>query len=182
VKTLLKWTVEDYHQMIEAGILADRRVELLEGEIVEMSPEDAIHYAIGDSGTDYLKELLGQRAYVRLDGPITLGESEPEPDIAIVRPPRSLYFNHHPGPADIFWLIEVANTSLDKDLSDKQRIYASAGIPEYWIINLQVPQLIVFREPRGTDYQTRMTFTDGIVYPLAFPDVAVSVERLLRGE
>ncbi len=72
MKTLAKWSVEDYHKMIEAGILSDRRVELLEGEIVEMSPEGPLHYFLSDQGADYLKELLQGQAEVRLDGPITL--------------------------------------------------------------------------------------------------------------
>lgn len=182
MKILAKWTVEDYHQMIETGVLADRHVELLEGEIVEMSPEDANHYALGDSNTDYLKALLGKRACVRFDGPITLDDSEPEPDIAVVQPPNDPYFIRHPFAEEIFWLIEFANTSLDKDLNDKQRIYAAAGIPEYWVIDLQASELIVFRQPEGDHYQSRAVFTDGEIHPLAFPDIAVLVERLLRGK
>lgn len=76
----------------------------------------------------------------------------------------------------------MADASLEKDLTDKQRIYASAGIPEYWGIDLQALELIVFRQPKGDHYQSRAVFMDGEIHPLAFPDVAVSVERLLRGK
>ncbi len=89
MKTLAKWSVDDYHRMVEAGILRDRRVELLVGEIVEMSPETPIHYTTAKRGAKYLEQLLSGKADVRLNGPITLSDSEPEPDIAIVRLPES---------------------------------------------------------------------------------------------
>ncbi len=112
MKTLAKWSVHDYHQMIQAGILRDRRVELLAGEIVEMSPESPIHYSTAKRGAKYLEELLIDKADVRFNGPITLSNSEPEPDIAIVRLPESAYNHRHPQPEDIFWIVEVAKTSL----------------------------------------------------------------------
>lgn len=98
MKTLAKWSVEDYHRMIEAGILCDRRVELLAGEIVEMSPETPIHYNTTKRGAKYLEALLLDKADVRFNGPVTLTDSEPEPDIAIVRLPESTYSDRHPEP------------------------------------------------------------------------------------
>jgi len=89
MKTLAKWSVSDYHGMIEAGILRDRHVELLAGEICEMSPETPIHYNTTKRGAKYLEELLAGKADVRFNGPITLSDSEPEPDIAIVRSPSN---------------------------------------------------------------------------------------------
>jgi Uma2 family endonuclease len=114
MKTLAKWSVDDYHRMIEAGILRDRRVELLAGEIVEMSPETPIHYNTAKRGAKYLEELLAGKADIRFNEPITLLDSEPEPDIAIVRLPESAYNDRHPEPDDIFWVVEVAKTSLKK--------------------------------------------------------------------
>lgn len=178
MKTLAKWSVDDYHRMIEAGILRDRRVELLAGEIVEMSPETPIHYNTAKRGARYLEELLTGRADVRFNGPITLLDSEPEPDIAIVRLPESIYNNRHPEPEAIFWVIEVANTSLKKDLDLKGSIYATAEIQEYWILDISSKRLIVFREPQNGQYVIEQTFVQGEVIPLAFPDVRVLIERL----
>jgi Uma2 family endonuclease len=179
MKTLAKWSVDDYHRMIEAGILRDRRVELLAGEIFEMSPETPSHYNTAKRGARYLEELLTGRADVRFNGPITLLDSEPEPDIAIVRLPESIYNNRHPEPEDIFWVIEVAKTSLKKDLDLKGSIYATAEIQEYWILDISSKRLIVFREPQNGQYVIEQTLVQGEVIPLAFPDVQVLIERLL---
>ena len=179
MKTLVTWSVEDYHRMIEAGILNDRRVELLAGEIVEVSPETPIHYNVAKRGVRYLEELLAGRAEVRFNGPITLSDSEPEPDIAIVIPPESRYDERHPGIEDIFWLIEVAKTSLKKDLELKKSIYAIAQIQEYWVLDLLARKITVFREPTNNDYSTKQEMRQGDIAPLAFPDVNVSIEKLL---
>ncbi|MDJ0705357.1 MAG: Uma2 family endonuclease [Leptolyngbyaceae cyanobacterium MO_188.B28] len=179
MKTLVKWSVEDYHRMIEAGILAARRVELLRGDIVEMSPEGPEHYFLVDETSDYLKQLLEGRAIVRFDGPITLMNSEPEPDIAIVRLPKAQYRSRHPQPDDIYWIIEYSNSTLVKDLEEKQQIYAAAKIQEYWVVNLKAKQLKVFREPVVEAYRIERTLTTGDITSLAFPNTAFSVEKIL---
>lgn len=179
MKTLAKWSVEDYHRMVEAGILCDRNVELLRGEIVEMSPESPIHYNKTKRGVEYLATLLTGKADIRFNGPITLSDSEPEPDIAIVRPPESRYDNHHPYAEDIYWLIEVAKSSLKKDLELKLPIYAQAQIQEYWVLDLSQKQLIVFKNPDNNNYLNQQVLTQGIITPLAFPDAQISVERLV---
>ncbi|MBD2090709.1 Uma2 family endonuclease [Microcoleus sp. FACHB-1515] len=184
-----KWTIEDYHRMIAAGILDDRQVELLNGEIVEMPPEGTPHAAYSQNAADYLRLLLGGRVRIREAKPVTLrpNDSEPEPDIAIVAPHSvAVYLQHHPYPEDIFWLIEYSDSSLKKDLEVKTQIYAAAGIREYWVINLKAKELIVFRSLKvaGTDsptaagYQSKQTFAGGSINPLAFPDVSVSVQQL----
>ncbi|WP_026787074.1 MULTISPECIES: Uma2 family endonuclease [Planktothrix] len=179
MKTLVKWSVEDYHQMINAGILCDRQVELLAGEIIEMSPEIPIHYNKTKRGVEYLEILLTGKADIRFNGPITLSESEPEPDIAIVRLPESTYQDHHPYAEDIFWLIEVAKSSLKKDLELKLSIYAQAQIEEYWVLDLSQKQLIVFRNPENNIYLSQQIINQGMINSLAFPDIEISVERLL---
>lgn len=179
MKILAKWTIEDYHQMIEAGILEGRKVELLAGEIIEMSPEKPIHYYTSQQNDRYLSQLFNNVAEVRFNGPITLADSEPEPDIAIVRLPASQYSIHHPYTEDIFWVIEVANSSLKKDLELKQTIYANAQIQEYWIIDLSQTKLIVFREPENGYYQSREEYTEGEISSLAFPAIKISVQKLL---
>jgi len=178
MKILTKWAVEDYHQMIEAGILQNRAVELLAGEIVEMSPEKPSHTFYGEELADYLRVSLTGKALIREARPITLANSEPEPDIAVVKSPRERYRFCHPQPEDIFWLIEISDSTLAKDLQLKSTIYAAAGIEEYWILNLQKKQLIVFRSPQGREYLSQQIITQGTVSPLAFPEVEVSVERL----
>lgn len=179
MKTLAKWTVEDYHTMIEAGVLRDRKVELIEGEIIEMSPETPIHYNTASQNSNYLRDILRGKAAVRFNGPITLETSEPEPDIAIVRLPESIYSARHPAPEDIYWLIEVARTSLSKDLDLKTAIYAAANIPEYWVLDLTNPRLIVFREPQERKYLSEQIFQAGTLSPLAFPKIQVDIKKLL---
>ncbi|MGF1497584.1 MAG: Uma2 family endonuclease [Elainellaceae cyanobacterium] len=176
-----KWTIEQYHRMVEAGILDDCRVELLNGEIVEMSPEREPHAHLSSEAADYIRELLRGKAKVREGKPITLpGSSEPEPDIAIVQDLGDIYLEHHPYPENIFWLIEYSNTSLAKDLEAKRQVYAQAQIQEYWVVNLKRMELVIFRQPIDDDYGEKQTLTDGKVIALAFPEVAIALNRLLK--
>lgn len=181
-KTLAKWSVEDYHRMIAAGILNDRQVELLAGDIIEMSPEGIAHFYQGITLAKYLEKSLQGRALISEGHPITLNTSEPEPDIAIVKLPISRYSNHHPYPSDIYFLVEISQATLRKDLTQKKRIYAQAEITEYWVLDLKHQQLIVFREPQGDDYQTKRELTEGVISPLAFPNVEISIQSLLQGQ
>jgi len=179
--TLAKWTLEDYHRMIAAGILDDRRVELLNGEIVEMALEGEPHaYSCHEAG-EYLTGILNERASVRQAHPVTLpNDSEPEPDLAIVQRLGREYRSHHPYPENIFWLIEYAESSLAKDLETKSKVYAEVGIPEYWVVNLKTMELLVFRDPVDGEYTTKTTLTEGVIYPITFPDVAIAVEAILN--
>ena len=167
-----KWTIEEYHQMIAAGILQDRRVELLKGEIVEMAPEGEPHAYFSSEAGEYLMRLLGERATVRLAKPITLpNASEPEPDIAIVQRLGKEYLEHHPYPENVFWLVEYSDTSLEKDLTVKSQVYAEVGIPECWVVNLRERELVVFRSPQDGEYTSRMILTTGTLNPSEFPDL-----------
>jgi len=166
--------------MMAAGILAERRVELLKGEIVEMSPEGEPHAYFSSEAGEYLARLLGERAMIRQSKPITLpNNSEPEPDLAIVQRLGREYLEHHPYPNNIFLLIEYSDSSLDKDLEIKTKIYAEVGIHEYWVVNLRRRQLIVFQDPQDGEYASKATLNGGTIYPLAFPDVAVSVDAIV---
>lgn len=181
--TPIKWTVADYHRLIEAGVLADRQVELLNGEIVEIPPEGTPHAHLSDEAADYLRELLRGQAKIREGKPVTLSHrSEPQPDIAIVQPLGDEYFEHHPYPENIFLLIEFSDSSLSKDLETKSRIYAAAGVAEYWVINLKQRKLVIFQAPSDQGYEFKQTLSQGEVAPLAFPAVRVAVERLLKKE
>ncbi|MBD2493808.1 Uma2 family endonuclease [Nostoc sp. FACHB-280] len=178
---LAKWTIDEYHRMIDAGILSDRQVELLQGEIVEMSPESEPHAYSSDEAGEYLAKLLGERASIREAKPITLpNNSEPEPDIAIVQRLGREYKQHHPYPENIFWVIEYANSSLEKDLEIKTKIYAQAGILEYWVVNLKKQNLIIFREILNGVYTSEQTLTTGTIQSLAFPDINVAVEKIIN--
>lgn len=178
--SIAKWKLNDYHSLVEIGLLDDRPVELLQGEIVEKSPEKEPHAYFSSEAGDYLTRLLGDRALVRHAKPITLAnDSEPEPDIAIVQRLGREYLSHHPYPENIFWLIEYANTSLEKDSTLKYRIYAEVGIPEYWLVNLKRRELIVFRDPDEGEYASKITLTQGEIIPLAFADIQIAVEAII---
>jgi Uma2 family endonuclease len=178
--TLAKWTIDEYHSMIERGLLDNRQVELLKGEIVEMPPEGEAHAYFSSEAEDYLRRLIGDRAAIRSGKPITLpNNSEPEPDIAIVHKLGREYLSHHPYPENIFWLIEYSNSSLEKDLNVKTQIYAEVNIREYWVVNLKKRQLIVFKEPQEAEYASKSTLSTGVIYPVAFPDVSVEVNAIV---
>ncbi len=180
--TTAKWTLDDYHRMIEVGLLAGRHVELLNGEIIEMPPEGEPHAFYSTESSDYLKALLGDRVTIRQGKPITLidSNSEPEPDIAIVQPLGREYLQHHPYPENIFWLIEFSQTTLVKDLEAKRKTYAAALIQEYWVVDLKNKQLKVFRDPVNDDYSFEETLTSGEIFPIAFPNLAISIQRLIN--
>lgn len=175
-----KWTVADYHRLIDTGILDERRLELIQGDLIEMSPESPLHSHFSSGVAEYLRFSLQGLAYVREAHPITLSDSEPSPDVTIVRLPRSRYRQQHPTAQDIFWLVEISNTTLAYDLNEKKQIYAQGGIQEYWFIELLQQQIYVFRQPLESDYQSQIIVRQGIITPLSFPDIQLSVSRLFN--
>ncbi len=176
-----KWTIEDYHQAINAGLFIDKPIELLRGELVLMAPEKQPHVYYTRKTSDYLRQILGTSVEISEAHPITLpNSSEPEPDIAIIQPLDEEYLQHHPYPENIFWLIECSKATLRKDLTTKKEIYAEAGIREYWILDLENHQLIVFRDLLNQIYQTELTLTTGSISPISFPDLEIPVSDLLR--
>jgi Uma2 family endonuclease len=177
--SVFKWSIADWHELIESGVLAERRVELLEGEIIEMSPEGAMHSSTNYSVAEYFRDLLRDRAIIREAHPITLDNSEPEPDIAIVNSPYTNYFTRHPYPQDIYWLVEISNQTLKSDLEKKSIIYARNGITEYWVIDLVNKQLVVHTQPINNFYSQIQTLTSGTITPQAFPALAIAINRLL---
>jgi Uma2 family endonuclease len=176
-----KWSIAEYHQMITAGILDDRRVELIRGEIVEIAPEGAEHSSYCSETVKYLRSLLGELAEVREAHPITLPDnSEPEPDVAIVRISPTKYRLANPQVADVYWLIEIANTTLAKDLGVKKDLYASVGVPEYWVLDLQNKILLVFSDLQMGEYRSRSSFTQGSLPLRSFNNLAIDLNRLLE--
>ena len=176
------WTVEEYHRMAEAGIFEPgERVELLEGKIIWMIAKGTAHRsAVGR--TDYLlKTSLLNRAYVAIQDPVKLNErSEPEPDIAVVKIDPLDYADHHPTPAEIYLIIEVADSSLKLDTEVKAQAYSQAGIKDYWVLDVVNRELIILRNPTDTGYQTKLILTENqIISPLDFPDLQITVSQML---
>lgn len=179
--TTYKWTVENYHQAIDAGLFEDQPVELLRGEIIVMPPEREPHAYYNSEIGDYLRALLRDKAKVREAHPITLADdSEPIPDLAIVQPLGRAYLEHHPYPGDIYWLIEFSNTTLTKDLEEKRVAYGESGIQEYWVVNLRDRKLHVFRGLQEGLYTDERVIQTGTVSPAAFPKLLIQVSRLLN--
>jgi Uma2 family endonuclease len=147
-------TVTDYYRMAEAGILRpDARVELIEGEIIDMAPIGSRHAGTVDQLASCLRRAAGERAIVRVQSPIRIDEhSEPEPDIVLLRPRADFYKTSHPGPSDVLLIIEVADTTLRYDRDVKTLLYARNGIPEVWIIDIEGRQLLRFRNAREGAY------------------------------
>lgn len=177
-----RFTVDEYHRMAEAGILGeDDRVELLDGEIVQVSPIGARHAAAVTRLQRLLERLASDRAIVRVQQPVRLDSySEPEPDVAVVEPRDDFYAGAHPAPAEILLIVEVADTSLRYDRRRKLPRYARAGIPEVWLVDLSTDRVARYREPRGDAYADQHTLgAEATLTPLGLPDIAIRVADLL---
>jgi Uma2 family endonuclease len=145
-----RFTVEQYHRMIETGVLtAQDRVELLEGWILPKRLHHPPHDGTLLLAQTQLLQRLPNSHVLRIQSAITLAESEPEPDLVVARGPERRYLEEHPGPRDIALLVEVADTTLDHDRGIKQRVYAWARIRTYWIINVNDGQVEVYMMPRA---------------------------------
>ena len=183
--TTYKWSIQDWHKLVESGLLADKPVQLLDGDIIEMSPEREEHSYTNDDVAELLREKLRGLAKIRESHPITLDNSppsrasEPEPDIAVVKLPKTIYTQHHPYPEDIYWLIEISNKTLKIDLEQKSEIYACNSIAEYWVIDLVNKKLIVHTQPQSDRYMQIVEYKTGTVAPQAFPNVAIELSNLL---
>ncbi|GBD10223.1 hypothetical protein HRbin22_02490 [Candidatus Thermoflexus japonica] len=177
-----KFTVEEYHRLTEAGILSeDDPVELIEGVLVEMSPVGSRHAACVRRLADWFFTRRGHRFLVSVQDPISLNEySEPQPDLALLRPRADFYASAHPGPPDVLLVIEVAESSADYDREHKLPLYGRAGIPEAWVVDLGRGEVVVGRDPSPEGYRTiRIARRGETLSPLAFPDLALSVEEIL---
>lgn len=168
---VLPLTVEQYHAMIRSGALnGGDSIELLEGWLVNKMIKNPPHSASTAKTRRQLNAVIPDGWSVDSQEPVTTLDSEPEPDVAVIRGLREEYVERHPGPEDIGLLVEVADTSLDRDRGWKKRIYAAAAIPAYWIVNLVERQVEVFTEPSGPgdgpDYETRQVFLPGDQVPV----------------
>jgi Uma2 family endonuclease len=149
------FNVTEYYRMTEAGILSESdRVELIDGEVIEMSPIGSRHAACVDRLTQVLCLLLGKHLIVRVQNPIRLDEySEPQPDLCLLLPRPDFYAQAHPTPADVLLVVEVADSSAGFDREVKLPLYAQASVPEVWIINLPADTVEIYAQPSGGKYQ-----------------------------
>jgi Uma2 family endonuclease len=176
-------TVEDYYLLAEEGVLTpDSRTELLDGQIVDMFPIGPFYSDSVDWLSSQLNDLRRGRWVVRTQGPVRLSKfSAPQPDVMLLKPRR--YRRALPGPGDVLLLIEVADSSLQMDKSDKVPLYAQAGIPEVWVVDVPHTLVEVYRDPTPTGYATQTTVKlGGTVSPVLFPDVVLKTSELFDSE
>lgn len=179
-----RFTVEDFERMGRAGVFDESaRIELLDGQIVEMTPIGPPHAGTVKALLRLLAKLVGDRAILSVQDPAVLGDfSEPQPDVMLLRPSKDSYREAHPEAADVLLLIEVADTSVRLDRAVKTPIYARAGIQEYWIVDLQGRAVEVYRDPTGDAYRLVEEHRDGPVSPAALPGIELDVGEILGPE
>jgi Uma2 family endonuclease len=180
--TAYRFTVDDYHRMAEVGILReDDRVELLDGQIVALSPIGPRHAATVARIQELFTRLAGARTTVWGQNPVRLNRyAEPQPDVALLAPRRDFYAAAVPAPEDVLLLVEVADSSLRYDREQKIPAYAAAGIGEVWLVDLNAETIEVLRQPREGRYASVRTARRGeTVTPRALPDLALAVELIL---
>ncbi|MBW3623137.1 MAG: Uma2 family endonuclease [Armatimonadetes bacterium] len=177
-----RFSTDDYERMIEAGILTeDERLELIEGEILHMSPIGKLHVLVVTRLTYLLIRNAGDRWVVWTQNPIRLSDStEPQPDMALIRPREGFFGDDLPTPADVLLIIEVSDTTLEFDRTTKLRLYAEAGIPEFWIVDLTTDTIWVYARPEEGEYRDSRSFRRGdTVSSPTLPDLALKVEEIL---
>ena len=175
-----RWTVADYHRMAEAGILTeDDRVELIDGESIEKSPISPARLLAVVALTRYLSGVVGPEVIVGINNPVRLSEhSEPEPNVSLVRwdAPRDIL----PAPPDVLLVIEVADSPQDYDRGVKLPLYAAAGIPEVWLVDLVAEAIERHTEPHEGRYRQLLTVGRGASLTSAvLPDITIAVDDLL---
>jgi Uma2 family endonuclease len=182
-----KFTVDEYDRLIEQGFLTeDDRVELLEGYVVLKMPADPPHDSSVMAVFRRLDRLLPAGWTARSQVGTRLSESRPEPDVAVARGGERDYFHRHPGPADLGLVVEVSDSSLDRDQQDKTRIYSRDRVPVYWVVNLVDRRVEVYTDPTGPGddprYHTLRVFPPGTAVPVELDGVTagtIPVDDLL---
>ena len=176
-------TIEEYHQMIEAGILSeDERIELIRGDMIEMSPIGKRHAGCVRWLIRSFSSRFASQAVIDVQDPVTLQEqqSEPQPDVVLLRYREDCYRTQHPKPEDVLLAVEVADSSLDYDRDVKIPLYAEAGIPEAWLVALPSDSVFSYRDPSPTGYREVRQYRRGdVITPEAFPDEPFTVDEIL---
>lgn len=177
-----KFDVDDYYRMAEAGILTeDDRVELIEGEIINMSPIGRRHASCVDRLTMFFAPRLAGKAIVRVQNPFRISSfSEPQPDITLLKARDDFYSQAHPTPEDALLVIEVADSSVGYDRKVKMSLYARAGVPEAWVVNLPDDKLEAYSEPLNGSYQRVRELRRGESLTLkTLSSITISVDEIL---
>jgi Uma2 family endonuclease len=180
-----RWTLEDYRKMAEAGILKEQeRTELVQGEIVELPMQSEFHAHVLNSIWRALmsrEDALVPGHIVMARSPVVISnDTEVQPDVVVAFGSHSEFDARHPSPSDVRLLVEVSDERLRTDQTKKYLIYACAGIPEYWLVNLGAKQLEVYRQPTGTGYSVSLIYKPGdVVNPLIAPSVDIAVSDVL---
>jgi Uma2 family endonuclease len=174
-------SVEDYHKMGEAGLFeSGARIELIDGELFDMTPIGTQHASTVTRLTDILTDGLRGKAIISVQNPIVLGaQSEPQPDLAVLEKKKDYYASAHPRPGDILLLIEVADTTASRDREIKVPLYARHGIPEVWLIDLEQKRLEVYHGPKAGEYRHVDIYRKEQVSPKGLPDVKIDLNELL---
>jgi Uma2 family endonuclease len=176
-----RFTRKEYYRMVEVGILReDDRVELIRGEIVEMSPPGRHHRAFVNNLNRLLSRRLPEHTVVSVQNPLPLSEdTEPQPDLAVLRTRDVSFKDREAWAEDALLVIEVADSSLAYDRSTKRRLYAEAGIPEYWVVDCTAETIEVHRGPSPDGYrEVRLVTGAATLSPQAFPDVSLSTTEI----
>jgi Uma2 family endonuclease len=170
VTDLYQLSLDQYHEMVRSGVLADAPVELLDGWLITKMSKNPPHRISVELLRRRLPRILPPGWDVMQEQPITLDTSEPEPDIVVVRGDQQDYSDRHPGTSEVPLLIEVADTTLDRDRGWKRRLYARAGLPVYWIVNLLARNVEVYSQPaRGEDepdFREMQVYSEGAEVPV----------------
>lgn len=180
--TRRRFTAAEFLHLAEIGFLREEeRVELIRGEIVEMSPINEAHASTTRRLIRLLTKTFGEQVIIGAQDPVQLGgDSLPQPNITVLRARNDFYSTQHPGPKDIVMLIEVSDRTLNYDRRVKSVLYAQAAVLEYWIVNLRARRVEVYREPQSDGYRITIRFQPGeSLSLLAFPDVALKVDDIL---
>jgi Uma2 family endonuclease len=175
-----RWTREEYERGAEAGCFGlGQRVELIEGVVYDMSPQSTFHASSVTGVAEALRSAFSTGCFLRIQMPLALeADSAPEPDVAVIAGNRRDYRTTHPATAVL--VVEVADASLAYDRRRKAPLYARAGIPEYWIVDISRGTLEVYREPTPESYGSQIVLSAGeAVSPLARPEVSIAVADLL---
>ena len=177
-----RFTVEEYYQMAEVGILKpDAEVELIDGVIVDRMPMGPFHSGAVGHLLELLTQVADGRWMLSCQGPLHIdSHNEPQPDLMLLRPAAHRYKTDHPTPEDVYLVIEVSDSSLSFDQRTKLPLYARAGVPEVWILNVPLKQLEIHRQPTFTGYEQREVLRAGMAAPAAFPDATLDVAALMR--
>lgn len=176
-----KFTVQQYHKMVDSGILTENdRVELIGGEIIEISPIGTKHTACVNRLVNLLVQLLGKMVIVAAQNPVNLNyNSEPQPDVVLLKPRDDFYENAHPQPEDIFLLIEVADSTVIYDREEKIPLYAQANITEFWLVDINAQVVEVYQQLTAAGYQQMQKFTSGQTLSiLGFPDINITINEI----